>query len=158
MENIDWEEIRERFERKMEKSLRGLPGHREVSPDLFEFRSMISHEIPETSSTELFQKLIQILLRGDKVDPVKIRAEYLIPEVNKETKVLKERKTDFKAITKSALDWVRSNLLEEELQRQWINHETWLPRRYTIYANPNVPFQTIAADTLSRYYLIISTS
>lgn len=51
---IDWGNIREQFEKDMKANLSGLPDHRDVLPELFEFRSTISHEIPETSPKGLF--------------------------------------------------------------------------------------------------------
>jgi len=47
----------------------------------------------------------------------------------------------------------RDNLPEETLQKMWEAHETWLPRRYTIYKKQPT-FQKIAADTLARFCLI----
>lgn len=154
MNKIIWKEVKDQFDKEMFDKLRGLPDHRKVAPYLFEFRSMISHEIPETASKDLFQKLIKALLRGKKVNLEDIREKYLYPELKKESKLLEERKEEFNEIQKSAKLWVKSNLSEEELQKQWKNHTSWLPRRYTIYKNPNLPFQEIAIDTLSRYYLI----
>lgn len=146
--------MKDQFDKEMFDKLRGLPDHRKVASYLSEFRSMISHEIPETTSKELFQKLIKVLLHGKKVNLEGIRKKYLYPELKKESKLLEERKREFDELRKSAQLWVKSNLSEEELQKQWKNHKSWLPRRYTIYKNPNLPFQEIAIDTLSRYYLI----
>ena len=56
-------------------------------------------------------------------------------------------------LKKSAKEWVLNNLSENQLQADWKGHKTWLPRRYTIYENPNISFQEIAGDTLARYVL-----
>jgi len=154
----NWQEVRNQFEKEIVDKLKGLPGHGEVSKNLFEFRSMISHEMPETAPKELFQKLIKILLLGKKVDLESVKKKYLSSELREEEQLVKRHSVKFSELQKSAANWVQSNLSEEELQMQWKNHETWLPRRHTIYKNPDLPFQKIARDTLARFCLIKEVS
>jgi hypothetical protein len=156
MEEVNWQKVRDEFELDMGTKLNNLPGHREVPENLKEFRGIISHELPETSSTELFQKLIAILLEGKPVNIEKMRNDFLEPELRREAKVLDRNSEKFHELKASADKWVRDNFPEERLQTLWEDHKTWLPRRYTIYENPNLPFQQIARDTLSRYFLIAS--
>lgn len=157
MDNIiNWDKIREKFEKDMIIKLGKLPGHRDVAENLKEFRSIISHELPETSSSDLFNKLIDMFLSLKSVDLSEIKEKYLDPEIGKERNTLNKHRDEFKQIRQSATDWVKKNLSEEQLQTEWKEHKTWLPRRYTIYKNPILPFQEIAIDTLSRYYLISS--
>lgn len=158
MNKIEWQKVRNKFEEEMAEKLNGLPGHRNVPPELIEYRSIISHEIPETASKEIFHKAIQVLLKGEGSNSDKLRNEYLSPELEKEKRTLKSRGDLYMKIHASAKKWVESNLSEQELKRQWKKHMTWLPRRYTIYKNPNISFQTIAVDTLARYYLISSNA
>lgn len=152
-QKIDWFEIRKQFEKEGFDKLRGLPGHREVSEELREFRNVISHELPETAPKSLFQKLIKILLKGKQFEIEKIKSEYLQLELDKETRILNKYRNEFDKLKKLAFEWIKKNLSEEELQRQWNAHKTWLPRRYTIYPR-QATFQRIAGDTLARFYLI----
>jgi len=151
-ENINWEEVRDRFERTMAEKLSGLPGHREVLEERKEFRKIISHELPESTSKAVFRKLIDLLCFGEEVDVYKIKKEFLYPELKRERSLLNCYKDEFKKLKKSAKVWVEKNFSEEKLQEMWKNHKTWLPRRYLIYFR-QVPFQKIAADTLARFYL-----
>lgn len=151
---MDWQKVRNQFEKEMGAKLRQLPGHREVTPELFEFRSIISHELPETAPTEVFIELIQILLQGKPVDLLEVKRKYLQLQLVLEKKVLEENKEKFVKLRKSAIKWVKENLPEEKLQLLWKDHQTWLPRRYKIYENENTSFEIIAADTLTRYALI----
>lgn len=112
--------------------------------------------MPETSPLELFEKLIGIFLGGGTVDGEQARKTYLEPEIIKEKGVIERNRTKFQELKESSKNWVLNNLSEEQLQVDWKEHRTWLPRRYTIYENPDVLFQKIAADTLARYYLITS--
>jgi hypothetical protein len=152
----DWKKVRENFEKEIAAKLCKLPDHREVSENLRDFRGIISHELPETTSEEIYQKLISILLEGKDVDTNRYREKYLTPELEKEKEILEKYKKEFEELRCSARDWVNKNLPEEELQRAWKEHQTWLPRRYTIYENPNTAFQEITIDTLARYALIAS--
>lgn len=153
-DKINWSRVREEFEKDMNKKLEKLPGHREVSENLREFRGIISHELPETSPLELFEKLIGILLGGRPVDEGQARKTYLEPELIKEKEIIERNRTKFQELRESSKKWVLNNLSEEQLQVDWKEHRTWLPRRYTIYENLNLPFQEIAIDTLARYALI----
>ena len=151
---MDWWKVRDQFEKEMGAKLRQLPGHREVTPELFEFRSIISHELPETAPTEVFTELIQILLQGKPVDLPEVKRKYFQPQLALEKEILGENKEKFAKLKKSAIKWVKENLPEEKLQNLWEEHKTWLPRRYIIYENKNTPFEIIATDTLARYALI----
>lgn len=152
--SIDWGKVRESFEEEIATKLRNLLGHREIPESLREFRGIISHELPETSPLELFEKLIGIFLGGGTVDGEQARKTYLEPEIIKEKGVIERNRTKFQELKESSKNWVLNNLSEEQLQVDWKEHRTWLPRRYTIYENLNLPFQEIAIDTLARYALI----
>jgi len=153
---INWKEVRENFEKDISLKLAELPGHKEATEDLSSFRSIISHELPETTSKEIYTKLINMLLSEVQIDLQKIKDEYLSLEVAKENKKLAKNIEKFSELKDSAKEWVNMNLSEKDLQDEWRNHKTWLPRRYTVYKDPNIPFQKIAADTLARYYLLVS--
>jgi len=58
---IDWKEVWKKFEKDMAFKLEGLSGHREVPDNLFEFRGIISHELPETAPIKIFRYLIKVL-------------------------------------------------------------------------------------------------
>lgn len=152
--NIDWSGVTKLFEKEMLDKLNDLPSHSDVPQNLLQLRNIISHELPETSPIELYKKLIDILLENKSADIDKVREEYLKPELEKEKQILSGKSKEFGKLRQSAGDWVKKNLPEEKLQKMWKGHKTWLPRRYTIYENHDVPFQEIAADTLARYYLI----
>jgi len=151
---VFWTEIMDKFEKEMAQKLKNLPGHMGVSENLKEFRNVISHELPENVPSNTFRKLIKILLQNKPIDAEQIRKVYLEPLLRKENKILDKNKAKFRRLKLSARKWVKNNLSEEELQKLWKEHKTWLPRRYTIYKNPNVSFQKIAADTLARFALI----
>ncbi len=153
METVDWGKIRENYEKEMLGKLRNLPGHQEVSEDLLEFRSIISHELPETASPEIFERLIKVLLKGKKVNLEEIRNKYLKTELEKEKKLLNQNRYKFVQLKRLAREWIHKNLPEQRLRRMWKDHETWLPRRYTIY-KAETSFEKIAADTLARFFLI----
>lgn len=149
---VDWGKVKEDFEHEMLDKLKGLPGHREVPEESGEFRNIISHELPEMASKTLFRKLIKLLISGKKIDVQRARKTYLEPELRKEKQILKRHEAEFGKLKKSARRWVEENLPEDKLQKMWKAHQTWLPRRYTIYKKQQ-RFQKIAADTLARYYL-----
>jgi len=92
-------------------------------------------------------------LEEKPVDLSEIKKKYLHPQLEKEKRVLDKSKKEFEELKQSALEWVRTNLPEEDLKNLWKEHKTWLPRRYTIYKK-KVSLQKIAADTLARYVLI----
>jgi len=150
---INWETIKAGFETEMAGKLEKLPGHDEVAENLKGLRGIISHELPETSSKDIFEKLINMLLVGKPIDEEQIRKEYLEPELRREQEILERNNIQFEELKKSAKEWVFDNLSEDQLQNDWKEHKTWLPRRYTIYKNPNTSFQQIAGDTLARYVL-----
>lgn len=152
--NIDWGKVRKSFEEEIAAKLRDLPGHREVPESLRDFRGVISHELPETSPKEIYQRLIGILLESKEIDANEYRKKYLNSELKKEKEILEKYKDEFEALRVSVREWVNKNLSEDDLQKQWEEHQTWLPRRYTLYENPNLPFQEIAIDTLARFKLI----
>ena len=154
--NLNWPKIKEQFEKEMSDKLKDLPGHREVSEDLREFRNIISHELPETAPRSVFRKLIEILLQNKNVDVVKVRKDYLEPLLKNEDDILTKNHKEFSQLKWSASKWIDKNLPEDKLQNLWKEHKTRLPRRFTIYRNPNIPFQDIAVDTLARYVLIKS--
>jgi len=154
LRRIDWGKVVKQFENEMLDKLGGLPGHREIPENLRGFRNIISHELPETSPKGLYRKLIKLLLKNKVVDTNKIREIYLNPELKKEQQIISNRKEEFKRLKQSTEGWVKKNLPEERLQKMWKAHKTWLPRRYTIYENHDLPFQEITTDTLTRYYLI----
>lgn len=153
MRKISWKKVREDFEDEMFNKLKNLPGHREVPENLRDFRNIISHELPETISSQIFKKLISILDKGKVTDKKEARKKYLQPELNREKEILESHKNEFDTLVRSASIWVKKNLPEKKLQSMWKNHETWLPRRYTVYKK-QVSFEKIAADTLARFYLI----
>lgn len=151
---IDWEKVMKQFKKEMSDKLKGLPGHQEVPESLREFRSIISHELPETSPKGLYRRLIKLLLKNKLINADNTREKYLNPELEREQQIISSKKEEFKKLKQDAWSWVKRNLPEKKLQELWKDHKTWLPRRYTIYKNPDLPFQKIAADTLARYYLI----
>ncbi|MEM4270935.1 MAG: GrpB family protein [Candidatus Pacearchaeota archaeon] len=153
LEEIDWGKVMKQFEKEMFDKLADLPGHREVLEESRVLRSIISHELPETSPKILFRKLIGLLLSGRKTDTREARRTYLEPELRREKQIIKRHEAEFEKLKESAKGWVERNLTEERLQRKWKSHQTWLPRRYTIYAKQPT-FQKIAADTLARFYLL----
>ena len=137
----------------MASKLQDLPDHRKVPENLRDFRHLISHELPETASRVTFEELIGLLLEGKSVELSKIKNKYLKHEIEKEEKMLNEFENELKELKKSATAWVKDSLPEDDLKNLWKEHKTWLPRRYTLYKNKKVSFQTIAADTLARYAL-----
>jgi hypothetical protein len=153
VDKIDWNLVRGEFEKEMAKKLEHLPGHDEVAENQKGLRNIISHELPETASPEVFEKLINILLTGGIINEDQIRKEYLEPELVRERELLERKKERFAELKISAREWVLNNLSEDQLQADWKEHKTWLPRRYTIYNNPNISFQEITGDTLARYAL-----
>lgn len=155
MEKINWEKIRQQFEKEMASKLQDLPSHQEVPENLRDFRHLISHQLPEMTPAQVFKELIALLLEEKPVDLSEIKKRYLNPQLEKEKRVLDKSKKEFEELKQSALDWVRTNLSEEDLKNLWEEHKTWLPRRYTIYKK-EVSFQKIAVDTLARYVLVKS--
>ncbi len=152
---INWQRVREDFELEIARKLQNLPDHRDIAVFLKELRQIISHDLPETTRLDIYQKLIKILLSSKPVNIDKIRAQYLNPEVKKEQLRLKIRGLEYEQAKKDALIWIKRNFSEILLKKLWLEHKTWLPRRYTIY--PIKPsFQQVAADTLARYYLLKS--
>jgi len=75
------------------------------------------------------------------------------PELEKEKQILTRSKGEFKKLKQSAKKWVEKNLPENELQKMWKAHKTWLPRRYTVYKKQPTT-QRIAIDTLARLNLV----
>jgi inorganic pyrophosphatase len=151
---IDWENIVKKYEKEMFSKLQGLPDHRDIPEKLRDFRNIISHELPESSSKKLYNGLIKQLLKNKLIDVDGARKKYLKPELEKEQRFLANNKEKFEKIKKDSESWIKENLSEEILQKMWKAHKTWLPRRYTVYNKPHTPFQIVAADTLARYYLI----
>ncbi len=149
----DWNNIRYKYEEDISKKLAGLPGHRDISEDKREFRSIISHELPETTSEQKFRDLIEILLSDKKFDINEVKTQWLNPELEKEQAFISKNEQRYNELKSSVTKWVKQNLTERQLQNDWKEHKTWLPRRYTKYDNPNLPFQEIAKDTLARYAL-----
>ncbi len=151
--DVDWEEVRKKFEKEMAGKLKNLPGHRDVPKNLQEFRNIISHKLPETVPHSIFQELITILLKEKLVDLNAIRRKYLYPQLELEKELLGRHRGVFVNLRGAANKWVKEKLPEAELKRLWKEHKTWLPRRYLIYSK-QVSFQKTAANTLARYALI----
>jgi len=151
---LNWRSIVKKFEKEMSNKLSGLPDHREVPENLRRLRSIVSHELPETSPKKTYWTLIKLLLENKTINEGKVRERYLFPELEKEQKIIYNKKEEFEELRRNAFFWVKKNFPEEKLQKMWKNHKTWLPRRFTIYRSANPSFQKIAADTLARYYLI----
>ena len=150
----DWGEIRNQFEKEIAKKLKQLPSHKNVKETDKELRNIISHELPETSPEEIYECLIDILLSEQNYEIAHIRKIYLNPELEKEKQILKSNRKKFEELRESVKVWILNNLPENQLLTDWKDHKTWLPRRYLIYKNPNLPFQEIAIDTLARFALI----
>lgn len=151
MENPNWQEVKEKFETDMAQKFVGLPGHTKVSAGLKMTRDIISHELPEMAPIKDYQRLIGFLINNEyeRFIPRKLLNHWL----KRETEILGRDIDLYNKLKISALSWVKENLPEETLQKLWKEHKTWLPRRYTLYLDPNTSFQTIATDTLARYYL-----
>ena len=154
MDEINWKSVEEKFETDMAQKLAGLPGHTEVPANLKMIRGIISHELPEMTSIEDFQKLIRFLVNNENEKTISHKV--LNHWLKKETDILNVNIDLYNKLKISALNWVKENLTEETLQKLWKEHKTWLPRRYTLYLDPNTSFQIIAADTLARYHFIDS--
>jgi hypothetical protein len=147
----NWQKIRDEYEKDMVKKFAGLPGHKKVSSELQEFRNIISHELPEITPVADFKKLIEMLKNGD--NNLVFTRKILKENLKVEALILNENQDLIDELKLSAINWVKQNLPEEKLQQLWKNHKTWLPRRYTIYKDPNTPFEIIATDTLVRFYI-----
>lgn len=154
MSEINWERIRKQLEKEMALKLQDLPNHRQVRGDLKKFRHLISHQLPETTSVQIFKQLIGFLLEGRPVSLQEIKKKYLNPQLEKEKRLLEKFKVEFNSLRRLAMEWVKTNLSEKELKFLWKKHKTWLPRRYMIYGDEKTSFQKIAADTLARYTLM----
>lgn len=122
MEKINWEKIRAEFEKEMALKLQGLPDHREVPENLKELRHLISHQLPETASAQVFKQLINLLLEGKPVDLQEIKTKYLNPQLEKEKQTLNKFENEFKGLGQSAMKWIKTNLSEEELKLLWKEH------------------------------------
>src|SRR5581483_9670084 len=94
MGGINWNKVKDCFEKEIFDKLNGLPGHRKVAEQLREFRNIISHELPETAPKALFRKLIKLLLSGKKIDIQKVKRVYLEPELEKERQILTRHKPE----------------------------------------------------------------
>lgn len=151
--NVDWAKVRKEFEEVMAVKLKRLPDHRKVPKNLQEFRSIISHELPETAPKKVYQELIEMLLSGKSVNLKEAKDKYLKPHLKAEEEILSEFREELARLRGSARKWVKKNLSEAELKHLWNGHKTWLPRRHGLYKR-QVSFQRIAADTLARYALI----
>lgn len=151
MENPNWQEVREKFENEMAQKLSGLPGHKETTGKLQRLRSIISHELPELTSLKDFQTLIKLLVSGE--NNLVFADKILNDNLEQESRMLLDEQKLIDKLKLSASDWINENFPEERLQQLWKEHKTWLPRRFTIYKNPKIDFQTIAIDSLVRFYL-----
>jgi len=158
MKNRDWKLILESYEAEMSKKLKSLPGHKETSDRLRSYRGIISHELPESTPVEIYKEMVGTLLKEEDIDIDLVRKEILEPQLKKEANLLEKNRLKFRKLQKEALIWIKENLPEEELQKLWKEHKTWLPRRYAIYKNPNTSFQKIAADTLARHFVLMNYS
>lgn len=153
MDNPNWQQIREKFENEMAQKLAGLPSHKETPEELREFRSIISHELPELTPLKDFQILIKLLISGD--NDLLLANKILNKNLKREARLLLRNLKLIDKLKPLSLNWIKENLPEEKLQQSWKDHETWLPRRFTIYRNKNTDFQTIASDTLVRYGIFL---
>lgn len=155
---MDWQKVKEEYDKDLAQKLTGLPDHREVTFEQKPLRDIISHELPETASLDIYRKLIDILLSQKPLNIKEIRKEYLSPELAREKLIIEENKDEYERLSQDARDWVKDNLSEAQLRQDYKDHKSYLGRRYTIYENPETDYQTIAIDTLTRFALINKTS
>jgi len=142
-----------KFEKEMRLKLKNLPDHQDVKKNLRPLRHLISRSLLETTSPKKFKTLVELLLKEKPVKIADIRKKYIETELKKENEVLKQKGKEFAVLKKSALKWIKENFPEERLRELWEKHQSWLPRRDTLYKK-KTPFQKIAADTLARFKLI----
>ena len=154
MSEINWNKVWMEFEKEMRLKLKSLPPYQEVKGKLKTLRKFISHDLPETSSNKIFKNLIDLILKKEpSINLTDLKKRYLIPEIKREKEILIKKEKEFEMLKKSAAGWVEKNFLEDKLKELWEKHQSWLPRRYTIYKN-KTSLQKIAADTLARFKLI----
>jgi hypothetical protein len=153
MSEVNWTKVWMKFEKEMRLKLKNLPDHQEVKGKLKPLRHLISHDLLETTSSKTFKTLIDLLLKKKSINLLAIKKKYLIPELKKEKEILNQKKKEFEALKKSAAKWIAKNFSEDKLKELWEKHQSWLPRRDTLYKN-KTSFQKIASDTLARYFLI----
>jgi len=153
MNEINWNKVWMEFEKEMRLKLKNLPDHKEVKEKLKPLRHLISHGLLETTSIKTFKTLIDLLLKKKAINLTTIKKRYLLPELKKEKEVLIQKKKEFEALKKSAGKWIEKNFSEDKLKELWEKHQSWLPRRDTLYEN-KTSLQKIAADTLARFKII----
>jgi hypothetical protein len=153
MSEINWTRVWMKFEKEMRLKLKNLPDHQDVKKPLRPLRHLISRSLLETTSPKKFKILVELLLKEKPIKIADIRKKYLEPELKKEKEVLKQKEKEFAVLKKSALKWIKENFPEERLRELWEKHQSWLPRRDTLYKK-KTSFQKIAADTLARFKLI----
>lgn len=153
MSEINWTKVWMEFEKEMRVKLKNLPDIGEVKGNLKPLQKLISQTLLETTSAQTFKTLIDLLLKEKAINLPALKKKYLNPELKKEKELLEKKKKEFEMLKKSAQAWVGSNFSEEKLKELWGKHQSWLPRRDTIYKN-KTSFQKIAADTLARFKLI----
>lgn len=153
MNDINWTKVWMQFEKEMRVKLKNLPDLGEVKGNLKPLQKFISQALLETTSAQTFKTLIDLLLKGKAINLSTLKKKYLTPELKKEKELLEKKKKEFEMLKKSARAWVVSNFSEEKLKELWEKHQSWLPRRDTLYKS-KTSFQKIAADTLARFKLI----
>jgi len=143
------------FEKEMRVKLKNLPDPTAVKGNLKPLQKLISQTLLETTSTQTFKTLIDMLLKGKAISLSTLKKKYLTPELKKEKELLEKKGKEFEMLKKSAQIWVRNNFSEEKLKELWEKHQSWLPRCcYPYKDNRKTPLQKIAADTLARFKLI----
>jgi len=151
MKEVNWTKVWMEFEKEMRLKLKNLPDIKEVKGKLKPLQKFISRTLLETTSPKTFKTLIDALIKEKVINPLK--RKYLNSELKKEKELLEKKKKEFEVLRKSARVWVDQNFSEEKLKELWEKHQSWLPRRNTLYKN-KASFQKIASDTLARFKLI----
>jgi len=141
------------FEKEMRLKLKNLPDIKEVKGKLKPLQKFISRTLLETTSPKTFKTLIDALIKEKVINLPALKRKYLNSELKKEKELLEKKKKEFEVLKKSARVWVDQNFSEEKLKELWEKHQSWLPRRNTLYKN-KASFQKIASDTLARFKLI----
>jgi hypothetical protein len=153
MKEVNWTKVWMEFEKEMRLKLKNLPDIKEVKGKLKPLQKFISRTLLETTSPKTFKTLIDALIKEKVINLPALKRKYLNSELKKEKELLEKKKKEFEVLRKSARVWVDQNFSEEKLKELWEKHQSWLPRRNTLYKN-KASFQKIASDTLARFKLI----
>jgi hypothetical protein len=153
MKEVNWTKVWMEFEKEMRLKLKNLPDIKEVKGKLKPLQKFISRTLLETTSPKTFKTLIDALIKEKVINLPALKRKYLNSELKKEKELLEKKKKEFEVLKKSARVWVDQNFSEEKLKELWEKHQSWLPRRNTLYKN-KASFQKIASDTLARFKLI----